>query len=75
MGIDAPVMAFMTEARAVDVSAWRAAASRASRTADGGYSGTLVALTARDVHNRIIARVYCASALRGVCGISAQRRS
>jgi len=40
-----------------------------------GYSGTLVALTARDVHNRVIARVYCASALRGVCGISAQRRS
>ena len=40
-----------------------------------GYSGKLVALTARDVHNRIIARIYCASALRGVCGISAQRRS
>jgi len=40
-----------------------------------GYSGTLVALTARDVHNRIVARVYCASALRGACGISAQRRS
>jgi hypothetical protein len=40
-----------------------------------GYSGTLVALTARDVHDRIIARVYCASALRGVCGGSAQRRS
>lgn len=40
-----------------------------------GYSGTLVALTARDVRNRIIARVYCASALRGVCGVSAQRRS
>ena len=40
-----------------------------------GYSGTLVALTARDVHNRVIARVYCASALRGVCGMSAQRRS
>jgi hypothetical protein len=40
-----------------------------------GYSGTLVALTARDVHNRVIAKLYCASALRGVCGISAQRRS
>jgi hypothetical protein len=40
-----------------------------------GYSGTLVALTARDAHNRVIARVYCASALRGVCGVSAQRRS
>ena len=40
-----------------------------------GYSGTLVALTARDVHDRIIARLYCASALRGVCGMSAQRRS
>jgi hypothetical protein len=40
-----------------------------------GYSGTLVALTARDAHNRIIARVYCASALRGACGISAHRRS
>jgi hypothetical protein len=40
-----------------------------------GYSGTLVALTARDVHDRIIARVYCASALRGVCAGSAQRRS
>ena len=40
-----------------------------------GYSGTLVALTARDAHNRIIARLYCASALRGACGISAQRRS
>jgi hypothetical protein len=40
-----------------------------------GYSGALVALTARDVHNRVIARLYCASALRGVCGTSAQRRS
>jgi hypothetical protein len=40
-----------------------------------GYSGTLVALTARDAQNRVIARVYCASALRGVCGMSAQRRS
>jgi hypothetical protein len=40
-----------------------------------GYSGTLVALTARDVHNRVIARLYCASALRGACGISAHRRS
>jgi hypothetical protein len=40
-----------------------------------GYSGTLVALTARDVHDRVIARLYCASALRGVCGTSAQRRS
>jgi hypothetical protein len=40
-----------------------------------GYSGTLVTLTARDAHNRVIARVYCASALRGVCGMSAQRRS
>jgi hypothetical protein len=39
------------------------------------YSGTLVALTARDVHDRVIARLYCASALRGVCGMSAQRRS
>jgi hypothetical protein len=39
------------------------------------YSGTLVALTARDAHNRIVARIYCASALRGVCGMSAQRRS
>lgn len=40
-----------------------------------GYSGTLVALTARDARNGVIARVYCASALRGVCGTSAQRRS
>jgi hypothetical protein len=40
-----------------------------------GYSGTLVALTARDAHDRVIATVYCASALRGVCGISAHRRS
>jgi hypothetical protein len=40
-----------------------------------GYSGTLVKLTARDVHNRVIATVYCASALRGACGMSAQRRS
>jgi hypothetical protein len=40
-----------------------------------GYSGRLVALTARDAQNRIVARVYCASALRGACGISAQRRS
>ncbi len=40
-----------------------------------GYSGTLVAFTARDVHNRVVAKIYCASALRGSCGISAQRRS
>ena len=40
-----------------------------------GYSGRLVALTARDVHGRVIARLYCASALRGVCGMSAHRRS
>ena len=40
-----------------------------------GYSGTLVALTARDASNRVVARVYCASALSGVCGVSAQRRS
>jgi hypothetical protein len=39
------------------------------------YSGTLVSLTARDAHDRVIAKVYCASALRGVCGMSAQRRS
>jgi hypothetical protein len=41
----------------------------------GGYSGRLVALTARDVRGRVIERLYCASALRGVCGMSAQRRS
>lgn len=40
-----------------------------------GYSGRLVALTARDAHGRVIARLYCASALRAVCGSSAQRRS
>lgn len=39
------------------------------------YSGRLVSLTARDADGRVIARLYCASALRGVCGISAQRRS
>ena len=69
------------------VSTWRLPGGRMTTSASAllsapgawgfgtAYSGTLVALTARDVHNRVIARVYCASALRGACGISAQRRS
>lgn len=33
------------------------------------------AFTAYDAHGRVLERLYCASALRGVCGISAHRRS
>lgn len=33
------------------------------------------AFTAYDRHGRVLERLYCASALRGVCGMSAQRRS
>jgi hypothetical protein len=39
-----------------------------------GASGPLT-LTARDAKGRVVARLYCASALRGACGMSAHRRS
>jgi hypothetical protein len=40
-----------------------------------GDSSAATTLTAYDAHGRVLARLYCASALRGVCGSSAHRRS
>ena len=39
------------------------------------YIGAPVVLTAHVHGGAVVARLYCASALRGVCGMSAQRRS